>query len=100
MWQHVRDHVLASIEYQVDPSQITIVPPPPPWIHSDIKPEIVRDASLDGPLSLVDGQLTVRMASVFSSHPWVAHVRARRASVIRPGWKSCSPIGGRWRWSK
>ena len=30
--------------------------------------------SFDGPLSLVDGELTVQMASAFAAHPWVAHV--------------------------
>ena len=73
VWQQVREHVLGRDEYQVDPQQIT-VSRQPEWIHSDVRAEVVRDASFDGPLSLLDPQLTVRIASAFAAHPWVAHV--------------------------
>lgn len=73
VWRQVGAHVVAGQQYQVDPEQIAITPPPP-WIHSDIKKQVIRDASLNGPLSLLDNQLTVRMATAFSAHPWVAHV--------------------------
>ncbi|MBI3838071.1 MAG: hypothetical protein HY288_09075 [Planctomycetia bacterium] len=73
VWRQVREHVLASGEYQVDPNNITITPPAP-WIHSEIKAEVIRDASFDGPLSILENELTVRMATAFSAHPWVAHV--------------------------
>ncbi len=73
VWRHVRQHVLSSGEYQVDPEKIEITTPPP-WIRSNVKAEAVHDASLSGPLSLLDGHLTVRMASAFAAHPWVAHV--------------------------
>jgi hypothetical protein len=71
--QHVQGHVLASSEYQLEAERITISPLPP-WIHGDIKSEVLRDATIDGPLSLLDGELTVRMATAFAAHPWVAHV--------------------------
>ncbi|HEX3725588.1 MAG TPA: hypothetical protein VHV08_05070 [Pirellulales bacterium] len=73
VWRQVSEHVLAGSEYQVDPQKI-VVTRPPPWIHSDIKSDVVREASFDGPLSLLDPELTVRLASAFASHPWVAHV--------------------------
>jgi len=73
VWQQVRHHVLASSEYLVDPQQIAITPPPR-WIHADIRAEAVREASMDGPLSLLDRELTVRVASAFAAHPWVAQV--------------------------
>jgi hypothetical protein len=73
VWRQVRDHVLASSEYRIDPHNIAVTPQPP-WIRADIKAEVIRDASFDGPLSLLDHELTVRMASAFASHPWVAHV--------------------------
>ena len=73
VWRQVREHVLAGSEYRVDPSKI-VVTPPPAWIHSEIKAEVIRDASFDGPLSILDTELTVRMATAFAAHPWVAHV--------------------------
>jgi hypothetical protein len=73
LWRQVREHVLAGSEYQVDPNKIAVTPPPP-WIHSEIKAEVIRDASFDGPLSILDTELTVRMATAFAAHPWVAHV--------------------------
>ncbi len=73
VWQQVGPHVRSSGQYQLDPEQITITPPPA-WIRSDIKAEALRDASFDGPLSLLDPELTVRVASALAAHPWVAHV--------------------------
>lgn len=73
VWQQVRGHVLSGGEYKIDPARIAITPPPA-WIHADIKAEVIREASFEGPMSLLDSELTVRMASVFSAHPWIAHV--------------------------
>jgi hypothetical protein len=73
IWNQVRDHVLAGAEYQLEPQKI-IVSPPPAWIRSDVRAEVLRQANFDGKLSLVDPELTVRLASVFATHPWVAHV--------------------------
>jgi hypothetical protein len=73
-WQEVGPHVLASAKYQVDADQINVAPPPPPWVHSEIKSDVLRDARVDGPLSLVDRELTVRLAAAFAAHPWVARV--------------------------
>jgi hypothetical protein len=73
VWQQVRGHVLSGSEYQIDPARIAITPPPA-WIHADIAAEVLRDANVDGALSLVDSDLTVRLASAFAAHPWVAHV--------------------------
>lgn len=73
VWQHVRSHVLAGSQYQVHPEHITVTPVPD-WIHGDIRAEILRDLSRDGPLSLLDEDLTVRLATAFSAHPWVTRV--------------------------
>jgi hypothetical protein len=72
-WQRVRDRVLADESYQVAARDIRLTPSPP-WIHSDVKTEVLRDASLDGKLSLLDDDLTKRLSSAFSLHPWVAKV--------------------------
>ena len=74
VWQEVGPHVLASGQYQVEPDQIRVAPAPPPWVRSDIKSDVIRQARLDGPLSIVDRDLTVRIAAAFAAHPWVARV--------------------------
>ncbi|HUT09414.1 MAG TPA: hypothetical protein VMY42_02870 [Thermoguttaceae bacterium] len=72
-WSRVRDYVLSSDDYTVTPEQLEITPLPK-WIHSDIPAEVFRNASLDGPLSIMDDDLTKRIAEAFASHPWVAKV--------------------------
>jgi hypothetical protein len=73
VWRQVRTHVLASRQYQLDPQQIAITPPPP-WIRTNVKEEVMREASLSGPLSLLDTQLTARVAGALAAHPWIADV--------------------------
>jgi len=72
-WSRVRDYVLASDDYLVTPEQLEITPLPD-WIHADVSAEVFRNASLDGPLSIMDDDLTRRIAEAFASHPWVAKV--------------------------
>ncbi len=74
VWQDVRGRVLAEQQYVLDSQQIAVTPSQPAWIHSDIRNDVVHQAGLDGPLSLVDPQLTVKMADAFAAHPWVARV--------------------------
>ncbi|MEX2114482.1 MAG: hypothetical protein WD845_14910 [Pirellulales bacterium] len=73
VWRQVRTHVLASSQYNVDPQQI-IVTPAPSWIRSNVKEEVLREASISGPLSLLEAQLTPRVAGAFAAHPWIAGV--------------------------
>lgn len=73
IWNQVRDHVLAGAEYQLDPEKI-VVSPQPEWIRSDVRAEVLEQANFDGKLSLLDPELTLRLASAFATHPWVAHV--------------------------
>ena len=75
VWQKVNPRVLASDQYAVTPREVEITPPPP-WIHSGIRDEVFRDASLDGPLSIMDDDLTEHIGTAFSLHPWVARVRS------------------------
>ncbi len=74
LWEAVREQVISAADYRVDPEQIEMTPLPA-WIHTDLKAEVLRDASLDGPLSLLDHELTVRVAHAFALHPWVAKVQ-------------------------
>ena len=72
-WRKLKPRILSSPEYRVGPEQVEITPAPT-WIHSDIRAEVFRDPSLDGPLSLTDDNLTEQIANAFSLHPWVAKV--------------------------
>ena len=75
-WQRLGPQIRQGTEYVLQPDQIQI-PPPPPWIRSDICAETVRDGGLTG-LSLLDRDLTVKIARAFSLHTWVEDVRRVR----------------------
>ncbi|MFZ5831885.1 MAG: hypothetical protein ACOY3P_17500 [Planctomycetota bacterium] len=77
VWQEVRGHVLNGDDYLVTAENVSLTPTPR-WIHADIRGEAFAAASADRPLSLMDPQLTERIAAVFSLHPWVAGVRSVR----------------------
>ncbi len=70
-WVKLRDRILGSPEYRLDPQQVEITPLPD-WIHSDLRGEVFRDPTLDGPLSIMDDDLAERIARAFARHPWVA----------------------------
>jgi hypothetical protein len=72
-WQQVGEDVLGSEQYWLAQENV-LISPPPHWIHRDIRAEVFRDASLDAPLSIMDEDLTQRIATAFSLHPWVAKV--------------------------
>lgn len=85
-WQKLKPRILAAPEYRVGPQQVEITPAPK-WIHSDIRAEVFRDPSLDGPLSLTDDKLTEQIARAFALHPWVAkppRVTKRHPSSTNP----------------
>ena len=73
VWREVRPRVLASDEYLLSPHDVETTPLPD-WIRADVRAQVFRDASLDGPLSIMDDDLTERIANAFSLHPWVARV--------------------------
>ncbi len=72
-WQQLGPQIVQGSEYVLQPEQIEI-PPPPPWIRSDIRAETIRDGSLTG-LSILDRELTVKIARAFGLHTWVEEVR-------------------------
>jgi hypothetical protein len=71
-WQRWGGQISQEPEYVVLPENIEITPPPP-WIRADVKAEALRDGSLSE-LSLLDRQLTVKVARAFSMHAWVEDV--------------------------
>ena len=72
-WRWLGPRILGSPEYRVTAERIEITPPPE-WIHSDIRAEVFRDPTLDGPLSIMDDDLAERIYRAFARHPWVAKV--------------------------
>ncbi len=75
-WQRVGTRVTQGPEYLLEPEQIEITPPPP-WIRTDVRAEAIRDGGLSD-LSILDRELTVRIARAFSVHTWVEAVRRVR----------------------
>ena len=73
VWRSVGPDVLTSKPYWLDQKNVEVTPSPA-WIHRNIRAEVFRDASLDGPLSIVEDDLAQRIADAFSLHPWVAEV--------------------------
>jgi hypothetical protein len=81
IWRNVREDVYAQPEYQVPISELHVTPAPI-WLseRADIRRDVVRDASLEGNLSLLNDRLTVDLARAFALHPWVEEVSSIRKS--------------------
>ncbi len=73
LWRAVRPQVLAGPQFVVAAGTVSVTPPPP-WIRSDVKAEVVRDINLAGPISVLDEGLGERFYEAFAAHPWVAKV--------------------------
>jgi hypothetical protein len=75
MWNHVAPRVTQHPQYHLTPDRIHVTPPPP-WIRSDIKAEVLRDAGLEGTISVLDDwpAFSRRIEDAFEFHPWVASV--------------------------
>jgi hypothetical protein len=83
VWRQVREHVYRSPHYHLSLDDI-IVTPRPEWIHTDVTSEVIKDASVDGPLSVLDDRLLDRLREAFALHPWVARVeRVAKRSPAR-----------------
>jgi hypothetical protein len=71
-WQRWGGQIADQPQYAVLPENIEITPPPP-WIRSDVKMEVLRDGGLTN-LSLLDRELTIKVARAFGMHNWVQDV--------------------------
>ncbi len=71
-WKQWARPALNLSHYQLVAENVAI-PPAPPWIRSDIKAEVFRDASL-AESSTLDKDLTRHVAQAFELHPWIAEV--------------------------
>jgi len=87
VWQGVRHNVLAGDDYMVARDSIRITPVPQ-WLEGIAREETIRDEvyrgmAIDGPLSLMNEDLTERIYNSFSLHPWIAAVK--RVAKQHPG---------------
>ncbi len=75
LWQRGHPLVARHPQYQLTADGIRITPPPR-WIRSDIKAQVLRDTGLVGTASLLDdwSVLSRRVKEAFEFHPWVESV--------------------------
>jgi hypothetical protein len=74
LWQRGAPTVARHPQYQITADGIHITPPPR-WIRTDLKAQVLRDAGLTS-LSVLDDWETLsrRVKDAFEFHPWVASV--------------------------
>ncbi|MFO0903050.1 MAG: hypothetical protein U0939_08630 [Pirellulales bacterium] len=75
-WQRWGGLVRNHPRYVVGPDQL-VVTPRPEWVKADVESEVLRDGGLSS-LTLLDPQVTVKVARAFSLHCWVSEVRRVR----------------------
>ncbi len=73
VWPKVHQRVMHNDNLWLRAEAIEITPLPP-WIRGDVRGEVLRDASLDGAISILDPALAQRVAEAFALHPWVEEV--------------------------
>jgi hypothetical protein len=75
-WQRWGTLVQNHPRYAIDAERLEL-PPQPEWIPASVKDEVFRDGNL-ATLSLLDPQVTLKVAREFALHCWVSHVRRVR----------------------
>jgi hypothetical protein len=75
-WLRTGPQIARDPHYALTSDSIHITPTPP-WIHSDIKTQALRDSGLLGTFSVLDDwdALARRIKDAFEFHPWVASVQ-------------------------
>ena len=73
LWEQVAPSVIQQDQHLLQAERMTITPLPA-WIAADVCAEAVRDAGLDGRLSLLDDSFAQVIEDTFVLHPWVQSV--------------------------
>lgn len=82
-WQLLQKRGLNDDQYRVDAEDI-VVTTESEWIAAhDLKAQVLRDASLDEAISILDDNVAERVALAFKAHPWVREVRAEKFHPAR-----------------
>jgi hypothetical protein len=81
-WRGFRHRIAGDSHYALTVDRIRITPQPP-WIRTDIKTQSLRDAGLQGNLSLLQDTDTLcrQIKDAFEFNPWVASVGRIRVEV-------------------
>ncbi|APZ94386.1 hypothetical protein [Fuerstiella marisgermanici] len=66
-------------EYRIGVDQV-VVTPPPRWVPEDIVAKVFARAGFDESLSLLDSDLSERVALAFYTYPWVERLKQVRKS--------------------
>ncbi len=80
LWNHYAAEIARTWDDHLKVENV-VIPPQPTWIHSDVRAQSLRDASLLG-ASIREPDITVRVARAFELNSWVAKVR--RVSKYHP----------------
>jgi hypothetical protein len=74
-WRHYLPAIARHPQFQIRAENVHVTPPPA-WIRTDVKAEVLRDSGLAGNLSVIDDyeHLQRRVRDAFAFHPWVAAV--------------------------
>ena len=73
-WQSVSERVLSSGDYIVAADDLEITPLPP-WIRTKVANQVFEILTASGgQMSIMDDNVTERVAQAFSLHPWVESV--------------------------
>ena len=72
-WRPWGRTVVARPIYRLAAESIQVTPPPP-WIKTDVRGEVVRDGALTD-LTIFDKDATLRVYQAFELHPWIAQVK-------------------------
>jgi len=73
VWQHFAPQISQRDSYLLADARITISALPE-WITGDVRSEVVRNARLDGRLSVLDDAFAQVVEDAFVLHPWVESV--------------------------
>jgi len=72
-WEHYGATHAHWETYSVSAADLRVTNPPP-WVHGNVKGDVVRMGSLDR-LSLLEHDTARQVAQAFALHPWVAEVK-------------------------
>ncbi len=80
-WERQREGVVRNEDSLLTADRIEVIGVPP-WITTDLKWQVLRNASLDMPLPLDAPDLERQLARAFDMHPWVK--RVERVTTSHP----------------
>lgn len=74
LWSRIGKTVLSDEQYLISKAEQIEVNEPPQWVPNDIVSEVMKNGTLDS-WNITDPELTVTVAQVFATHPWIARVK-------------------------